>query len=78
MSCRPFAVKVLPDIVGHELRIAPRVAQERHKTLQSLHQAVGMVGSTKYFESLAPKMRDACETQMNDLRDRIEKAGRRY
>jgi hypothetical protein len=81
-SHQPFevqalAVKVLPDIVNLELRNAPRLAKERQKTLHALDQAVGMVGATKYFESLTPKMREACETQMDGLRHRIEKAGRR-
>lgn len=76
LEIQTLAVKVLPDIVNLELRNAPRVAQERQRTLQTLNQAVGMVGGTKYFESLAPKMRDVCKSQMNDLKHRIEKAGR--
>jgi hypothetical protein len=71
-----LAVKVLPDIVNPELRNAPRLVKERQKTLQRLTQAVGMVGGTKYFESLAPKMREACESQMDGLKHRIERAGR--
>jgi hypothetical protein len=71
------AVKVLPSIVNLELRNAPRVAQERQKTLKTLNQAVGMVGGTRYFKSLTPKMREACESRMDGLKNRIEKAGRR-
>lgn len=72
-----MAVKVLPDIVNLGLRTAPRVAKERQETLATLGRAVGMVGGTKYFESLAPKMREACEQRMSQLKRRIEKAGRR-
>jgi hypothetical protein len=72
-----LAIKVLPDIVNIELRNATRLVQERQRTLQTLNQAVGMVGGTKYFKSLAPKMREACESKMNGLKHRIEKAGRR-
>lgn len=50
-----LAVKVLPDIVNLELRNAPRVVKERQEALQSLNRAIGMVGGTKYFESLTPK-----------------------
>ena len=76
-EAQALAVKVLPDIVNLELRNAPRVARERQKTLQTLNQAVSMVGGTKYFKGLTPKMRDACESRMNGLKNRIEKAGRR-
>jgi hypothetical protein len=72
-----LAVKVLPDIVNLELRNAAHVAEERQKTLQTLNHVVGMVGGTKYFESLTPKMREACEARMDGLKHRIEKAGRR-
>jgi hypothetical protein len=71
------AVKILPDIVNQELRNAPPVVQQRQQQLRGLAQAVGMVGSTKYFGSLAPKMRDVCEARMTALKNRIDKAGRR-
>ena len=77
LEAQALAVKLLPDIVNLELRNAPRVAEERQKTLQTLSQAVGMVGGTKYFQSLTPKMREACESRMDGLKHRIEKAGRR-
>ncbi len=77
LEAQALAVKVLPDIVNIELRNAPSVAKERQKTLQTLNQAVGMVGGTKYFQSLTPKMREACESRMDGLKHRIEKAGRR-
>jgi hypothetical protein len=70
------AVKVLPDIVSFELRNSLLV-EKRQETLHSLGQAVGMVDGTKYFKSLTPKMRDACQSQMKGLQHRIEKAGRR-
>jgi hypothetical protein len=72
-----LAVKVLPDIVNLELRNAPRVVQERQQQLRTLDRAVGMVDATKYFASLTPKMRDACQSQMDDLRHRIARANRR-
>ena len=72
-----LAVKVLPDIVNLELRNVSRVVKERQEMLRTLNRAVGMVGGTKYFESLTPKMREACESQMDGLKHRIEKAGRR-
>ncbi len=71
------AVKILPDIVSQELRNAPPVAQQRQEQLQTLRQAVGMVGSTKYFESLAPKMREVCAARMTEVTQRIDKAGRK-
>lgn len=71
------AVKILPDIVNQELHNTPAAVQNRQKQLETLRQAVGMVGSTKYFESLAPKMRDVCEARMAALKDRIDKAGRK-
>ncbi len=63
--------------ISLELRNAPRVVQARQQKLQTLDQAVGMVDGTKYFDSLAPKMREACQSRMNSLKHRIEKAGRR-
>jgi len=70
-----MAVKVLPDVVYRELHNAPRAVQDRQKNLQLLHRAVGLVATTKYYESLAPKMRETCETRMSDLKHRIERAG---
>lgn len=77
LEAQALAVKVLPGIVNLELRNAPSGAKERQKTLQTLNQAVGMVDGTKYFQSLTPKMREACESRMNGLKSRIERAGRR-
>jgi hypothetical protein len=71
------AVKVLPDIVNHELHNSLASVKNRTKQLATLKQVVGMVGGTKYFESLAPKMRHVCETRMAELTDRIERAGRK-
>ncbi|MBN2295547.1 MAG: hypothetical protein JXM70_24165 [Pirellulales bacterium] len=77
LEVQAAAVKVLPNVVNLELRNAPREVQERQLKLQTLHQAVGMVGNTKYFKSLEPKMRNDCQSKMNDLRQRIDKSGRR-
>jgi hypothetical protein len=71
------AVKVLPDIVGRDLRASLQASQNRQSQLATLKQAVGMVEGTKYFESLAPKMRQVCEDRMTELRNRIDRAGRR-
>jgi hypothetical protein len=71
------AVKILPDIVSYELRNSAPTSPQRQKQLKNLKQAVGMVGSTKYFGSLAPKMREVCKTRMTLLEHRIDKAGRK-
>jgi hypothetical protein len=45
--------------------------------LRTLTRAVRMVDATTYFQSLAPQMRDACQSRMNGLKHRITKAGHR-
>ena len=78
MEVQAQAVKVLPEIVNLEMRTAPRDVQELQQKLQTLDHAVDMVSGTKYVQSLAPKMREACESQMDELRRTIERRGRRH